>query len=124
MRERSELLEEKLDAGIKLTEEEEKQALVGQGKQVGTALEQCMMDMKSGLPGSLTDLQPFASAKTFLRPGTDQMIFKFLLPEDPWKTNSEGKRYIPGDTIIGEFDTGYSWKVVVYIGGRAEVVQK
>lgn len=115
---------EKLNAGLKLTEEEEKQALTKQGEQAAVALEQCMMDMKSGLPGSMADLQPFAGAKTFLRPGSDQMIFKFLLPEDPWKTDSGGKRYIPGDTIVGEYDSGYSWKVVVYIDGRAEAVQK
>lgn len=116
--------DEKLSAGLKLTEEEEKRVLMKNGSKIGVGFEQYTMEKASELPGGPSDLQPYVPAKTFLRPGTDQMIFKFLLPEDPWKTNSEGKRYIPGDTIIGEFDSGYSWKVVVYVGGRAEVVQK
>ncbi|MCX6345488.1 MAG: hypothetical protein NT018_10530 [Armatimonadetes bacterium] len=116
--------EEKADAGLKLTEDEEKAVLVENAKRIGVGLEQLVMEKRGEMPFSAAELLSYVGDKAFFRPGTDQMIFKFLLDADPWKVNEEGKRYIPGETVLGEFDAGYSWKIVVYLGGDLKVVQK
>lgn len=54
----------------------------------------------------------------FFRPGTRQNAFQCF----PQTNMSDILR--PSDTVIGIFDIGYGWRIVIYADGHVKVVPK
>jgi len=113
---------DKLEAGIPLTEEEEQAILVNHSKMIATAMHQYANDHNDEFPSAETFMQDilryFDGRDPFLRPGTDQLVFQYFPQSDGNQTAS------PADTIVGIFDVGYGWQVVVYLDGHVQVVRK
>jgi len=113
---------EKVDAGLRLTEEEEKTILMENGKQIGLALWMRCGDYEGRFPDSDSyeaDLRKAKAEGWLNRPGTGTNIFLYLgggLHMNALET--------PGSTPVGELDAGYSWKIVIYADGHSEVVRK
>ena len=112
---------EKVAAGI-ATEEEEKAVLLADAKQIEIGLEQYLSDHQNMLPdaNAIEQIRLYVSDDAVYKPGTDQMIFKYISPG--LLKQSEIKNQ--SDTIIGELDLGRSWKVVFYADMQANVVNK
>lgn len=104
---------EKLIAGIPLTEEEMKQTLLANGKQIAAGIMMYCADWRDQLPpadSAAKALQPYVDESVFLRPGTQDNVFRYIDP-------GVGKRDDIEDTsatVIGELDAGYGWKVMIY----------
>lgn len=117
-------IDEKLTAGIPLTEEEMKQKLLENGKQIGQAVLMYSDDYEGKLPPteSITEAihDNLRHADVFFRPGTKDNIFKYIDPGVEKLSDITN----PSDTIIGELDAGYGWNVVVYADTHTEVKQK
>lgn len=116
---------EKLALGLPLTEDEEKTLLMQQGKEIGVAIQVYWNDYDGNLPDPNTaadDLMPYMRDRdTYLRPGTDQMIFRYIAPE----ATRESDIANISETIIGELDPGvYSWKVLIYADSHVKLVPK
>jgi len=114
---------EKLAAGLKLTEEEEKTILLQNGKQIGLVLICYCVDWDGAFPASDSyeeDLKEYIrGGNLFARPGTDTNVFKYLGGDLNDSTIEDS-----ATTLVGELDAGYSWKVIIYADGHVKVVQK
>lgn len=117
-------VDEKIAAGLKLTEEEEKQILLVNAKMIGVGVKSYQADFDDVYPSPASyqnGLKKYLDGENvFNRPGASSNIFKYLIPDGATEATI-------GDwatTPLGELDAGYSWKVVVYVDGHAKVVQK
>lgn len=115
-------MDDKLAAGLPLTEEEEKDFLTANAKQLGAAMNMYASDNDDKYPSADTYMQDVLvysrNERLFNRPGTNQPIFQYFPPgSEPNLANS-------ASTMIGMFDVGYGWKVVIYADGHAKVVPK
>ena len=115
-------IKEKFAAGI-ATEEEEKELLRANAKEIGIGLQMYTNDWDGAYPDEakvIEALTPYLRAgDLFYKPGTDQLIFKYIPPGV-----KESEIYDFSNTIIGELDLGRSWKVVFYTDTHARVVDK
>ncbi|HOM70680.1 MAG TPA: hypothetical protein PLP86_00375 [Armatimonadota bacterium] len=113
---------EKASAGIRLSEEEEQEILLNNGKEIAIAFFMYNNDWDEKFPNSQTvqdDLLPYLKIKNvFSRPGTDQVIFNYY-PQPNLDDIPE-----PQDTILGTLDAGYSWQVAIFADGHVEVADK
>ena len=111
----------KLEAGLKLSEEEEKDILLSNAKQIGTGLAMFNADWDGKFPSAddfLQELTPYLKyPSVFFRPGTEQVVFRYFPPETLPILN-------PAETVMGEIDIGYGWKIVLYADGHASTVRK
>ena len=113
---------EKLAAGIPLTEEEEKDVLMDNAKQIGAAMSMYASDNEGRFPSADSysqDLMDYLrGANLFNRPGTDDMAFQYtsLGPMTDIRN--------PATTIMGSFDVGYQWKIILYADGHVQIVPK
>ena len=118
--------DDKVRAGLPLTEDEEKTLMVENGKQIAVATSMYCDDWDDTYPPNdsfETGLIEYLKANNnspFNRPGTVTNAFKCLLADGMNEANIEN----PSDTPLGELDAGYSWKVVVYCDGHVRIVQK
>ncbi|OFX14950.1 MAG: hypothetical protein A2Z18_03830 [Armatimonadetes bacterium RBG_16_58_9] len=115
--------QEKIAAGLSLTEEEEKSVLLNAGKEIAVGLQMYWNDYDGYLPNPDTaaeDIKTYMSrADNYLRPGTDRIIFRYIPP------SVQRGDDIEADTIIGELDPGcYSWKVVIYADSHVKTVPR
>jgi len=117
-------VDEKLASGLPLTEDETKTVLAANGKQIAVAMMMYSADFDGNLPpgdslaGSLKDY--LRDREVFLRPGGQDNIFTYM---DPGVRNwSDVAR--PAETVIGELDAGYGWKVAIYADGHVVVKAK
>jgi len=117
-------LDEKLAAGIPLTEEEMKQTILDNAKHIGVGIFMYSADNNESLPLAdsiaqvIHDYLPHADV--FFRPGTQENIFKYI---DPGVSRLD-QITNPTGTIIGELDAGYAWKVALYADGHVQVLPK
>lgn len=114
---------EKLAVGLKLTEEEEKQLLQNNGKEIAVALQLYWNDYDGKLPNPdtvLEDLKSHMKSKDlYFRPGTEEVIFKYIDP------GVERESEIQADTVIGILDPGdYDWVVKIYADTHVKIVPK
>ena len=113
---------EKIAAGI-ATEEEEKALLLAGAKMLGIGFQLYTNNRDGAYPDeakvieALTSILP--NGDLFYKPGTDQLIFKYIAPGV-----KESEIYDFSNTVIGELDLGRSWKVVIYTDAHARVVYK
>jgi hypothetical protein len=109
---------EKLAAGLPLTEDETKQVLMTNGKQIAVGMLMYSDDHDNGLPpaDSLTaTLYDYLRDKNvFLRPGSQDNAFTYI---DPGVSNCLDIER-PSETPIGQLDAGYGWVVVIYADGH------
>lgn len=115
---------EKLAAGLPLTEDETKLVMQTNGKQIALGMMMYSADYDGNLPPAdslAATLYPYLRSKdVFLRPGGQDNVFSYVDPGvGKW---SDIKR--PSETVIGEMDAGYGWKVAVYADSHVEVKQK
>jgi len=121
-------VDEKLAAGIPLTEQEEKDKMLENAKKIAAALAMYNGDWDGRLPfgDTVTDmLSPYLRAfraesfqNPFFRPGTEDMIFQYN--EFP----SLASIQFPATTIIGVLDSGFSWRVIIYADGHVIIQPK
>ena len=114
-------LNEKAEAGL-LSEDDEKEMLTDNAKQVGLAMNMYAADWDNTLPpanGFVDAVKPYMKDVSILnRPGTGKMAFQFL----PYHSMSDIKD--PATTVLGFFDVGYKWKVVIYADWHVAVIPK
>lgn len=106
---------EKVEAGIKLTESEEKQLIAENGRGIRTGIEQYQMDHKGALPTGKAELMPYITKKLLQRPGTEHDIFTLQQIESTADSQ---------DAVLGVLDAGYDWKVVIRLNGDVDAVSK
>jgi len=115
---------EKLAAGLPLTEDETKQVLATNGKQIALG----MLMYSADNDGSLPPADSLAGAlyaylrdkNVFLRPGSQDNAFTYLDPgANKW---SDIER--PSETPIGQLDAGFGWVVVIYADGHVSIVPR
>lgn len=113
---------EKLDAGIPLTEEEEKDMIVNGAHQLSLAINACTGDRDDTFPSAESfrnDVEPYlGGSDVMLRPGTDQYIVQYF-PQPPIDQIKD-----PSGTVLATLDAGYDWQVVIYVDGHVKVVPK
>lgn len=113
---------DKLLVGIPLSEEEEKVMLLNSAKQIGTAINMYTSDWDGKYPAGDTfmqDILPYCRNKSiFFRPGTEDPIFQY------YPLGSESDVQYAGSTVMGMFDIGYGWQIILYADGHAKVVPK
>ena len=113
---------DKLEAGIRLTEEEEKNVLTANAKIIGASMFMYAADNDHKFPPGDTfsqDLMDYLrGANLFNRPGTNQMAFQYF----PLGNIADVK--YPATTMIGMFDVGYGWQIVLYADGHVQIVPK
>ena len=111
---------DKIAAGLPLTEEEEKESLLNDAKILGAGIAMFMSDWDDKFPAGddfIRQLLPYLQGcgeGIFFRPGTQTMAFQYFPPTGEFS----------GDAIVGMFDVGYGWQVILYADGRARVVPK
>ncbi len=114
--------DEKVEAGMPLTEEETKDVYLRRAKQIGTALNMYQSDWDDRFPSgdNLMELTiPYLRDKdAFFAPGTQNVAFQYVPPSDPSNIAN------PSETIIGIFDLGYQWQIVLYADGHVKVIPK
>ncbi len=112
----------KLEAGLPLTEEEEKDMIVRNASQLAKSILSYTADQNDRFPPAESfrkDIEPYLpSADAFLRPGTDQYIVQYF-PQPPISQIES-----TSDTMLATLDAGYGWQVVLYVDGHVKVVQK
>jgi hypothetical protein len=114
-------IDEKLAAGMPLTENEEKDCLMSAAKQIGVAAMMYADDHDDAFPTDafMDEMGPYVpGADVFNRPGTDQMAFQYT----PLGKTSDVSN--PAETELGSFDVGYQWRVILYADGHVRVVPK
>lgn len=118
-------VDEKLAAGIPLTEQEEKDKMVENAKKIGEALAMYNGDYDGRLPfgDTVTNLldpyvQSWRGGNPFFRPGTETPIFQY------YEFPSVQSIQFPGTTIIGVLDSGFSWRVILYADGHVIIQPK
>ena len=112
---------DKMAAGIPLTEDEEKELLVGSAKVIACAAFMYAEDHNGSFPSDafMDELGPYVpGAGLFNRPGTDQMAFQYF----PFGKMSDVGN--PAETVLGSFDVGYGWQVILYADGHVIVQPK
>lgn len=113
---------DKLEAGLPLTEDEEKKCLMNNAKQIAVGLFMYGADNDNELPSSdtyMTDIGPYISgASLFCRPGTSTPVFQYFYPGKTADVKN------PSTTVLGMYDVGYAWKVLLYADGHVQVVPK
>lgn len=111
---------DKLDAGLPLTEKDEQSVLVDRAKAIGEGIDMYHSDWEGAYPsgeGFAQELEPYTRDKTvFFRPGTGKVAFQYFHPSGPIG--------FPATTILGYFDVGYGWKVILYADGHVRTVPK
>lgn len=117
-------VQEKLVAGLPLTEDETKQVLATNGKQIALGILMYSADNDGNLPPAdslaATLYDYLRDKNVFLRPGSQDNAFTYI---DPGASNwSSIER--PSETPIGQLDAGYGWVVVIYADGHVKVVEK
>lgn len=108
---------EKLQIGLPLTEQEEKDMLLSHGKEISLALAMYAGDWDGAMPQADVHeaLKPYMRHDDlFFKPGTKQDVFTYY-PHESMDN---------ADTIIGTLDSPYSWKVAIYADGHTATVQK
>lgn len=121
-------VDEKLAAGIPLTEEEEKDKIAENAKRIAAALAMYNGDYDGRLPfgDNVTDLLlPYLRVfraesfqNPFFRPGTETPIFQYY--EFP---SLQSIKY-PATTIIAVLDSGFAWRVIIYADGHVIIQPK
>ena len=115
---------EKLATGIPLTEEEMKRTLLSNGKQISIALKMYCDDHDGKLPPADSVAKAIYNnlrdGDVFFRPGTDASIFKYIDPGVEKYSDIRNE----SDTIIGELDAGYGWKVLIFADTHSETKEK
>ena len=113
---------DKIAAGLPLTEEEEKESLLNDAKILGAGIARFMSDWDDKFPDAddfIQQLLPYLQGlgeNLFFRPGTETMAFQYFPPSGPVES--------PADTIVGMFDVGYGWQVILYADGHVQIVPK
>ena len=114
--------DDKLAAGIPLTEDEEKLCLMNNAKQIGTAINMFQNDNEDRYPSGdefqTAVLDYCRNNSIFCRPGQDVPIFQYF----PLGSESEIKDV--ANTMVGMFDVGYGWQVILYADGHVSVKPK
>jgi hypothetical protein len=108
--------DEKALADLSLSEDETKELMLKQARQIVVALEQYMMDHPNKYPTKAEDMLEYVKPDAFLRPGGKDNIFTLTTPPDSNELPDFKKP-------IGHLDAGYSWRIDVHFGD-SEVVQK
>ncbi|MCX6374577.1 MAG: hypothetical protein NTU88_00805, partial [Armatimonadetes bacterium] len=118
-------VDEKIAAGIPLTEQEEKDKMLENAKRIAAALAMYNGDYDGRLPfgDTVTDLlspyvQSWRGGNPFFRPGTETPVFQY------YEFPSLASIQFPATTIIGVLDSGFSWRVILYADGHVRVVPK
>lgn len=115
---------EKLEIGLPLNEEETKIVLLNNCKTIGTAILMYAADNDDQLPpgGSIASaLRDYVSGpKVFCRPGSQENIFKLI--DSGFKTLDAIDS--AADTVIGEMDAGFDWVAQLYADGHARINPK
>jgi hypothetical protein len=113
---------EKLAAKIPLSEEEMKDLVTSNAKEIALGMIEYTQDYDGNFPGSDTfpeDLTPYVTdPDVFNQPGTGTNILKYSQPQNM----NEIKDY--AGTVIGTMDAGYGWVVVIYADGHVIVQPK
>lgn len=109
--------EDKLRAGVPLTEEEEKTMILANARKISEGLGQFLLS-QNRMPVRLEDTEGLIDRNLFLHPVDKKMIFKYLA--SPGAAIST----ISMDSIVGEMDAGHKWRIAIYLGERVEVVDK
>lgn len=111
---------DKLDAGLPLTEQEEQSVLMDSARAIGEAIGMYHADWDGVYPPGedfVQELIPYARYKTlFFRPGTQTVAFQYFRPAAGLAN--------PAATVMGVFDVGYQWKVILYADGHVQIVPK
>lgn len=114
--------DDKIAAGIPLTEDEEKLVLTNNAKQIGAAMEMYWADNNDSFPsgdGYMDALSAYWGNKdVFYRQGQDVPIFQYF----PLGRKSDIQD--PANTIMGMYDVGYGWQVILYADGHVSVKPK
>lgn len=115
---------EKLAIGLPLTEEETKKILLKNGSEIGVGLQLYWNDYDGHLPpaDSVADAiyGHMGNGDAFYRPGTKENIFKYIDPGVTTESEIENQ----SNTVIGELDAGYNWKVLIYADTHVQIVAK
>lgn len=115
---------EKLAAGIPLSEEETKQKLQENGKQIAQAVLMYSDDYDGKLPPTDSVAEAIhdnlRDVNVFFRPGTHNSIFRYIDPGVDKLSDITN----PSDTILGELDAGYGWIIAIYADAHVVVKQK
>jgi len=133
---------EKVRAGLPVTREEELQVMMENGKTIGNALAMFAADWDDNLPtadysqrlweehghdlGATAEeaLRPYLGSlgnrDAFLRPGTQDVIFRFLDPGVAKLTDIER----PSETVIGELDAGDGLVIQIFADGHVTMKQR
>lgn len=111
---------DKIAAGIPLDEDEEKDYLTGAAKQIGAVVGMYASDHDGSYPSDafVDEMGPYLGTSLFNRPGTDQMAFQYT----PLGRMSDVRN--PAETVLGMFDVGYQWQIILYADGHVRVVPK
>ena len=113
---------EKAEAGMPLTEEEVKELVVNQAKQIALAIYMNAQDYDDNLPNgdNLQEaLLPYLKdGDMFYLPGTNKDIFTYF------PLGNLGDIKDLATAVTGTMDAGYGWKVIVYADGHVETVAK
>lgn len=115
---------EKLAVDLPLTESETKEALLSNGKLIGVSILMYSADNDGHLPPADSvpgKIQGYVITRSiFCRPGGKDNVFRYI---DPGVANRSDIAN-PGQTIIGELDAGYSWRVMIYADGHVAAEPK
>jgi hypothetical protein len=115
--------DEKIEAGIPLTEEETKECLTSNAKQLGLAIMQWCQDWDEKLPdeGNINqDLLPYMANKNlFYNPGTTENVFRYIKPG-----HSIAEIEKPAETVMGVMDAGYDWQIDLFADGHVKLRKK
>ena len=113
---------DKLDAGLPLTEKDEQTVLMDKAREVGSAMEMYVSDWDGKYPSAekfVQMLDSYTRDRTlFFRPGTETIAFQYF----PLGNIADVK--YPATTVVGFFDVGYGWKVILYADGHVQIVPK
>ena len=117
-------MSEKIAAGLPLTEQEEKDYLVRKGKQIAIAFQMYCIDW-GFLPQEdtiLEDIYPYMrNNRLFMRPGTDQVIFRYIAPDAGSWSDLQDRAGI----VIGILDPGeYDWVIEIYADSHVKRVPR
>ena len=130
---------EKLKAGLPLSREEELQVMMENAKAIGNAMHMFAADWDDNLPtadyiqrireehgrelGATAEeaLRPYlgglSNRDAFLRPGTQNMIFRFIDPGPSRLTDLDA----PSETVIGELDAGDGVVIQIFTDGHVKM---
>lgn len=115
-------IDEKQAVGIPLSEDEMKEIMMGNAKEIGIALALYMGDFEGEFPAEESfkdDIYPYLKNQDILSgPGTQDYVFKY------YHQPNESEIDEPAETVIVTMDAGYSWQVNLYVDGHVTVGTK